>query len=46
MEEKVSRLEKWYNTLKEVCDGEYHQNLSIGTIMRSIQSKLNYLKKK
>ena len=45
MEEKVSRLEKWYHTLKEVCEGEYHSNLSIGTIMKSISLKLDYLKK-
>lgn len=45
MEDKeLNRLEKMLAGIREVCSN-YHENLSIGTVIRSIESRINYYKK-
>lgn len=44
MEEKIQKLEEMLKHTRELCS-HYHEQSSIGTIIRSIESKLNYYKK-
>lgn len=41
---KLRRLERMLAGIKEVCS-DYHEYLSIGTVIRSIESRINYYKK-
>ena len=45
MEDKeVGRLERMLANMKEMCSN-YHEHLSLGTIIRNIESRINYYKK-